>query len=148
MASSDQRMERPIGGKRTTPENNDPIWSNVATFVQVNMMLRKTFRQDSVLMMGPANRQSSLIQPAFRLKRQVNVIALSLWNVRDLLCQYTLVFKPRLGDKNFFSACPLVLLLLPLVITFFAYHCHSLYSTTTNERASERMNEWTVAFPF
>jgi hypothetical protein len=25
MASSDQRMERPIGGKRTTPENNDPI---------------------------------------------------------------------------------------------------------------------------
>jgi hypothetical protein len=39
-------------------------------------------------------------------------------------------------------------LLLPLVITFLPPHCHSLYSTTTNERENERMNERTVTLPF
>ncbi|SAM09322.1 hypothetical protein [Absidia glauca] len=40
-------------GKKHSPDNNDPIQPTVAAnvFVQVIMMLRKTFIQDSVLMM-------------------------------------------------------------------------------------------------
>ncbi|SAM08222.1 hypothetical protein [Absidia glauca] len=56
-----------------------------------------------------------------------------------------LKFKPRLGYKNYFSARRLLLLLLPLVITFFP-HCHSLYSTTTNEQTDEQTNERTIGY--
>jgi hypothetical protein len=43
---------------------------------------------------------------------------------------------------------PSILLLLPLVITFLHPHCHSLYSTTTNERTNERTNKRTVTLLF
>jgi hypothetical protein len=52
-------------------------------------------------------------------------------------------FQTPIGYMNFFSARPLVLLLLPLVITFLCLHCHSLHSTTTNERTNERTNDQT-----
>jgi hypothetical protein len=62
--------------KKLSPDNNDPIQPNIAAnaFVQVIMVLRKTFIQDSVLMMElpPANSfdniQFSLIQPTCHSK--------------------------------------------------------------------------------
>jgi hypothetical protein len=103
------------------------------------------------------NIQSSLAQPTCHSKGNstsyhYNVVAFSLWYVTDLLQieaqehdpSHTLLqqcvsmhfkFQTPVRHKNFFFARPLILLLLPLVITFLPPRCHFIfYSTTTNER--------------
>ncbi|SAM06188.1 hypothetical protein [Absidia glauca] len=63
--SGSQRWHDRLAAKELDPDNNNLIHSNVAALIQVNMMLIKTFRQDPVLMVDPANWQSSLIQSTF-----------------------------------------------------------------------------------
>jgi hypothetical protein len=57
-------------------------------------------------------------------------------------------FEAPILLQELFSPRPLLLLLLPLVITFFYLHCHSLSPSTTNERTSEKTNERSVILPF
>ncbi|SAM07295.1 hypothetical protein [Absidia glauca] len=69
--------------KELSPDNNDPIQPTVAenAFVQVIMMFRKTFIQDSALMMElhpcyPVWQPSIFSDPAYlSFKRQVHIIA-------------------------------------------------------------------------
>jgi hypothetical protein len=63
------------------------------------------------------------------------------------VCLCTLDFNPRLAIR---------LLLLPVLLfcsffpssLLFCLHCHSLYSTTSNERTNEQTNERTVTLLF
>jgi hypothetical protein len=55
------------------------------------------------------------------------------------VCPCTLDLKPRFGYKSFFSARPLFCSFFPSSLLF-CLHCHSLYSTTTNEQLNERTN--------
>jgi hypothetical protein len=58
------------------------------------------------------------------------------------VCLCTLDFKPRLAYKIIFFARPIILLLLPLVITFLPPSSFSLLHDVkrTNEQANERTN--------
>jgi hypothetical protein len=89
----DRRIAWPAGDKELSPDINDPIQPTAANaFVHVIMTLRKTFIQDSVLMMElyplPSHGQPSIFSdPAFlSLKSQVNIIALECGSMLTLIC--------------------------------------------------------------
>jgi hypothetical protein len=93
----DRRMAWPTGGKKKkklSPDKNDPIQLDVAAneFVQVILMLRKTFIQDSVLMLElhaclPIWQQSIFSDPAYLpFKSQVKIIALGCSSMLTLIC--------------------------------------------------------------
>ncbi|SAM04131.1 hypothetical protein [Absidia glauca] len=83
-----------LAAKELTPDNNVPIQPTVAAnaFVQVIMMIRKTFIQDLVLMMELHLRRriwrhSIFSDPAyFFFKRQVSTIALECSSMLTLIC--------------------------------------------------------------
>ncbi|SAM04982.1 hypothetical protein [Absidia glauca] len=83
-----------LAAKELSPDNNDPIHPTVAAnaFVQVIMMLRKTFMQDSVLMMElhlchPIWQHSIFSDPAYlSFKRKANLIALECSSMLTLIC--------------------------------------------------------------
>jgi hypothetical protein len=63
------------------------------------------------------------------------------------VCLCTLDFKPRLAIRLFFLPALLFCSFFPSSLLF-CLHCHSLYSTTSNERANEQTNERTVTLLF
>ncbi|SAL99043.1 hypothetical protein [Absidia glauca] len=83
-----------LAAKELSPNNNDPIQPAVAAnaFLQVIMMLRKTFIQDSVLVMAlspchPIWQHSIFSDPAsMSFKKQVNIIALECSSMLTLIC--------------------------------------------------------------
>jgi hypothetical protein len=91
----DPRMAWRIGGKRAQSDNTNPTQPTAPDnlFVRVIMMLRKTFIQDSLLMMElhpchPIWQHSVFSDPAYLLfKRQVNIIALECSSMVTLICQ-------------------------------------------------------------
>jgi hypothetical protein len=58
------------------------------------------------------------------------------------VCLCTVHFKPRLAIRFFFLPVLLFCSFFPSSLLFF-FHCHSLYSTTSNERANEQTNKRT-----
>jgi hypothetical protein len=63
------------------------------------------------------------------------------------VCQCTLDFKPRLAIRLFFLPVLSFCSFFPPSLLF-CLQCHSLYSTTSNERANEQTNERTVTLLF
>jgi hypothetical protein len=63
------------------------------------------------------------------------------------VCLCTLDFKPRFDYKNFFMPVLLFCSFFPSSLLF-CLQCHSLYSTTSNERMDEQTNERSVALLF
>jgi hypothetical protein len=63
------------------------------------------------------------------------------------LCLCTLDFKPRLAIRLFFWPVLLFCSFFPSSLLSYL-HCHSLYSTTSNERTNEQTNERTVTLLF
>ncbi|SAL96651.1 hypothetical protein [Absidia glauca] len=137
-----------LAAKELSPD--DPIEPTVAAnvFVQVTMMLRKTFIRNSVLIME--------LRPCHPIWQHsiFSVVACSLWYVRDLLqieaqehdSAHTLLqqcvpmpsgFETPIGYKFIFIAVLLFCSFFPSSILF-CLHCHSPYSTTSNERTNER----------
>ncbi|SAM07080.1 hypothetical protein [Absidia glauca] len=86
-----------LAEKYLSPDNNDSIQPTVAAsaFVQVIMMLSKTFIRDSVLMMElypchPTWQHSIFSDPAYlSVKRNVKIIALKCIGMLTLICQGT-----------------------------------------------------------
>ncbi|SAM05211.1 hypothetical protein [Absidia glauca] len=143
----------PASARRLSP--GDPIQPTVAenAFVQVIMMFRKAFIQGSVLMMElhpcyPIWQHLIFSDPAYlSFKRDMLQIEAQEYDPAHTLLQQCVFmhsrFQTPIGYKIIFLARPIILLLLPLVITFLPPHCHSLYSTTSNERTNEQTNERT-----
>jgi hypothetical protein len=63
------------------------------------------------------------------------------------VCPCPLDFKPRFDYKNFFMPILHFCSFFPSSLLF-CLHCHSLYSTTSNERTNEQTNERTVTLLF
>jgi hypothetical protein len=91
---ANRRIAWTTGGKRLSPDNNDPIQTTVAAnaFVQVIVMLRMAFVQDSVLIVEfhpchPNCQHSIFPDPAYlSFKRQVNIIVLECSSILALIC--------------------------------------------------------------
>ncbi|SAM04456.1 hypothetical protein [Absidia glauca] len=132
----------------------DPIQLTVAenAFVHVIMMFRKTFIQDSVLPMElrpcyPDWQRSIFSDPAYlSSKRDILQIEAQEHDPAHTLLQQRVPmhsrFQTPIGHK---------IIVLPVLLFYsffpssllFCLQCHSLYSTTTNERTNERVNERT-----
>ncbi|SAM09537.1 hypothetical protein [Absidia glauca] len=140
----DERHDR-LAAKERSP--GDPIQPTVAenAFVQVIMMFRKTFLQDSVLMMELHPCYSIFSDSAYlSFKRDMLQIEAQEHDPAHTLLQQRVPmhsrFQTPIGYKDFFFLPSFYLLLLPLVITFLP-HCHSFLlhdDKRTNERANER----------
>jgi hypothetical protein len=63
------------------------------------------------------------------------------------VCLCTLDFNPRLAIRLFFLPVLLFCSFFPSSLLF-CLHCHSPYSTTSNERTNEQTNERTVTLIF
>ncbi|SAM02337.1 hypothetical protein [Absidia glauca] len=82
-----------LEAEELSPDNNNPIQPTVAAnlFVQVILMLRKTFIQDSVLLMElrpchPIWQHSIFFDPVYlSFKRQSNIIALECDSMLTLI---------------------------------------------------------------
>ncbi|SAM04830.1 hypothetical protein [Absidia glauca] len=132
----------------------DPIQPTVTEneFVQVIIMFRKTFIQDPVLMMElhpcyPLWQHSIFSDPAYlSLKRDMLHIEAQEHGPAHTLLQQCVPmhsgFQTPIGYKIIFYARSIILLLLPLVITFLPPLSSSLLhdDKRTNERANERTN--------
>ncbi|SAM01981.1 hypothetical protein [Absidia glauca] len=147
-----------MAAKELSP--GDPIQSTVTenAFVQVIMMFGKTFIQDSVLVMElhpcyPIWQHSILSDPAYlSLKRNMMQIEVQehdpahtlLWQCVSMNSR----FQTPISYQIIFCARPIILLLLPLVITFLPPLSFSLLHDVkrTNERANERTNERTIGY--
>ncbi|SAL95285.1 hypothetical protein [Absidia glauca] len=131
----------------------DPIQPIVAenAFAQTTMMLRKTFIQGSVLMMNfhpyyPIWQHSIFSDPAYlSFKRDMLQIEAQEHDPAHRLLQQCVPmhsrFQTPIGYKIIF-ACPIILPLLPLVITILPPLSFSLLHDVKrmNERANERTN--------
>ncbi|SAL98126.1 hypothetical protein [Absidia glauca] len=140
----------------------DPIQPTVAenAFVQVIMMFRKTFIQGSVLMMElhlcyPIWHHAVFSDPAYlSFKWDMLQIGAQEYDPAHTLLQQCVpmhsTFQTPIGYKIIFLPWPIILLLLPLVITFLPPLSFSLLHDVkrTNERANERTNERTVTLLF
>ncbi|SAM00849.1 hypothetical protein [Absidia glauca] len=141
-----------LAAKELSP--GDPIQPTVAenAFVQMIMTFRKTFIQDSVLMMEPHPyypiwQHSIFSDPSYlSFKRDLPQIEAQEHDPAHTLLQQCVPmhsgFQPPIGYKIIFFARPVILLLLPLVITFLPLLTFSLLHDVkrTNERANERTN--------
>ncbi|SAM03425.1 hypothetical protein [Absidia glauca] len=139
-----------LAAKELSPGN--PIQSVIAenAFVQVIIMFRKTFIQDSVLMMElhPCYsiwQHSIFSDPAYlSFKRDMLQIEVQEHDPAHTLLQQCVpmhpIFQTPIGYKIIFCARPIILLLRPLVITFLPPLSFSLLHDVKrmNERANER----------
>ncbi|SAM04570.1 hypothetical protein [Absidia glauca] len=135
----------------------DPIQPTVAenAFVQVIMVFRKTFIQDSVLMMElhpcyPVWQHSIFSDPAYlSFKRDMLQIEAQEHDPAHTLLQPCVPMHSRFQTPIGYK---ILLLLVLLFCSFFpssllfCLHCHSLYSTTSNERTNEQTNERTIGY--